>query len=172
MSNSQFAAAIRSKLDGPKKWDAWWDKLIGRTPKTIVKLFNPQTDNEPLEKPERPTPGNVVPDAQTLHDLDRDERKLFNHLQTAYTIDKAIYESQVDRLIKVRELIQGSVGESLQPNLEPSASTRKWIVALQENSGISPSKAVALARSKYKAVIDEAKRSPLTKTTWLAWLQK
>lgn len=172
MSHSQFATAMRSKLNDPTDWDAWWHELTDRTPKTIVKLFSPQTEDEPLEEPERPIPGDVVPGAQTLHDLDRDERKLFNHLQTAYTIDKAVYESQVDRLIKVRELIQGSVGESLRPSFEPAASTRGWIVALQENSGMTPNKAIDLARARYHEVRNEARKHPLIKATWVPWLQK
>ncbi|RYP32316.1 hypothetical protein DL768_011141 [Monosporascus sp. mg162] len=155
MSNSQVSL-MRTKLEDSGEWDAWWEELLSRTPKNIVRLYDPERDESPAAEPDYPSLEDVNDEADTAADLSEDEMTKYKNLLQIYQLEKR-YDSQQKSLVAVRSMIYSSVGKSYLPWLRASESTRKWINSLKEHAGANDEEAIKLARAEYRRVLEKGR---------------
>ncbi|RYP30088.1 hypothetical protein DL768_011201 [Monosporascus sp. mg162] len=156
MSNSQVSL-MRTKLEDSGEWDAWWEELLSRTPKNIVRLYDPERDESPAAEPDYPLLEDVNEEADSAADLSEDEITKYKNLLQIYQLEKHRYDSQQKSLVAVRSMIYSSVGKSYLPCLRASESTRKWINSLKEHAGANDEEAIKLARAEYRRVLEKGR---------------
>ena len=135
---TESTATTKIILSRSEDWEKWFRQLRGHVDKDIWAFLDPdvneEDEEEPMEKPVKPSLRDYNHNAITFANLSQAQQKAYEAARGFYNHDLREYNRQQDLLREARSYIQSTVSIAKQTHLDPSKTEREWILALRDDT--------------------------------------
>lgn len=157
MATELTATTTKIILSKTEDWEKWFRQLRGHVDKDIWAFLDPDVDEadeeEPMEKPVKPSLREYNPNATTFANLSQNQQKAFETARQFYNHDLREYNRQQDLLREARSYIQSTVSITKQTHLSPELTEREWILALMEDTAPPEGYMLDKTRERYNTLL-------------------